>query len=65
MKKWTFTVTMEVADVWVEDGFQPTEEMVVETLQETLCTGATYGIEFKVAAKMTKAPDLAGLVIEA
>ena len=64
MKTWKFTLTLEVADCWVEDGFRPTAEMLKNTLQDNLCGSAFYDTEFIATAKLVKEPDLSDLVLE-
>jgi hypothetical protein len=57
MLKWTIKIDLSVSENWVEDGFDASErvEQIEELLMNDLLPFAHEG-EFKVKAKITKAP---------
>lgn len=54
MKKFKFEIEMEVADVWVEDGFDPSEEVIEDVIKNNMLVWAD-GSEFKVKVKKMEA----------
>jgi hypothetical protein len=67
MKFFKWTVEIEVADTWVEDGFDLTEERLESILQHVL----PYSYSHETKGKVLKAPDsktirkLQGYAVEA
>lgn len=66
MKKFKFQIEMQVADVWIEDGFgavnrkekKELEERIAEVIQGHMLTSA-YGHEFQVKVKTISTPPMA------
>lgn len=56
-KKWTIEIKLEVADTWIEDGFNAAERL--EEIEENLSSllPYAYGHEFKIIAKVKSAPN--------
>lgn len=55
--KFRWTVELEVAEVWVADGFDLTDERAVEMLNNDLRYASTY----ELGAKIIRAPDPAAI----
>lgn len=59
MYKWTARVNVEIADLWVADGFDLTperaEEIFTDAIDAVLTTA--HGHERKVSVSITRAPD--------
>jgi hypothetical protein len=55
--KWKLEITLEVADTWVEDGFDAKERL--DDIQESIehLIPYAYAHEFKVKARVISAPD--------
>lgn len=53
--KWELKVTIAVDPTWVEDGFEPTPERIIEELSKAL--PYAYSHELKVTARTISAPD--------
>ncbi len=52
-KKFKWTIELEVAECWVADGFNPTDEMFTECLLGWL----GWATESEVKARIVKKPD--------
>lgn len=59
MKTWKFEITMKVADSWVADGFDASQENRIEEIKEAMqgMLPYAYGHEVLVNVNVTKAPD--------
>lgn len=53
--KWKLEVTIEVAELWVEDGFEASPEYIKEFIEDELLPWA-YAHEKKVTVKTISAP---------
>ena len=53
MKKLKWVVEFTVSEIWVEDGFDLTDERLLEMLAGDL----PYAYEHELGAKILKAPD--------
>ena len=54
--KWTFQVTIETVEMWVEDGFNPSADQIEQALDERLL-GYAYGNEKRIKAKLISKPN--------
>lgn len=59
MKTWEFKIKMSVADSWVMDGFDASQESRIEEIKEAFqgFLPYAYGHEVKVEVNILKAPD--------
>ena len=59
MKTWKIEITMKVADSWVADGFNASNENRIEEIKELICGMLPYAYdhEVEVDVKVTKAPE--------
>lgn len=52
-KKFKWTVEIEIDEVWVADGFELTEERLIDMVQSDL----QYATESEIKVKILKSPD--------
>jgi methyl coenzyme M reductase subunit D len=59
MKTWKFEITMKVADSWIADGFNGSDESRIEQIAEAMHAMLPYAYEHEVEVtiKVTKSPD--------
>lgn len=53
MKNFNFTLNLSVSDYWIEDGFNPSEETIVDAIRKSLLT-YSYENEFLISVKKNK-----------